>query len=184
MQKLIAVFTKTSHRTLSQVSKIHSIRQHPMSLRSVFNIHLPSSYRPSKWSFPTHFPAKMSYNFSFPSCIIHVSPFSFFLFHYPNNICCRAEWGSQDNSVGITTGYGLCDWGSIPDRGKIICFYSTASTPALDPTLLPLQRVPRAPSPRAKRPGSKADHSPPSTAEIKKSGALPPLPHMSSLRGA
>jgi hypothetical protein len=33
-----------------------------------------------------------------------------------------------------------------------------------------------------KRPGREADHSPPSRAEVKKGGAIPPLPHMSSWR--
>jgi hypothetical protein len=31
-----------------------------------------------------------------------------------------------------------------------------------------------------KRPGCEADHSPPSSAEVKNGGAIPPLPHMSS----
>jgi hypothetical protein len=32
--------------------------------------------------------------------------------------------------------------------------------------------------------GGKADHSPPSSAEVKNSGTVPPLPHTSSWRGA
>jgi hypothetical protein len=35
--------------------------------------------------------------------------------------------------------------------------------------------------PGAKWPGREADHSPPSNAEIKNDGVIPPLPHMSSL---
>jgi hypothetical protein len=35
-----------------------------------------------------------------------------------------------------------------------------------------------------KWPGHEADHSPPSIVEVKKCGAVPPLPHMSSWRGA
>jgi hypothetical protein len=31
--------------------------------------------------------------------------------------------------------------------------------------------------PGVKRPGREADHSPPSSAEVKNGGALPPLPH-------
>jgi hypothetical protein len=34
------------------------------------------------------------------------------------------------------------------------------------------------------RPGREADHSPASSAEVKNGGAIPPLLHMSSLRGA
>jgi hypothetical protein len=37
---------------------------------------------------------------------------------------------------------------------------------------------PGALSPGVERPGSEADHSPPSSAEVKKGGAIPPLPHV------
>jgi hypothetical protein len=39
-------------------------------------------------------------------------------------------------------------------------------------------------SPRVKRPGREAYHSPPYSAEVKNSGAKPSLPHMSSCDGA
>jgi hypothetical protein len=48
------------------------------------------------------------------------------------------------------------------------------------PTQHPVQWVPGALSPGVKRQGCEADHSPPSSAEAKKGGAIPPLPHMSS----
>jgi hypothetical protein len=38
--------------------------------------------------------------------------------------------------------------------------------------------------PRVKRPGREADHSLPSSAEVKNGGATPPLPHMPSWRSA
>jgi hypothetical protein len=38
--------------------------------------------------------------------------------------------------------------------------------------------------PRGKRQGREADHSPPSSADVKNGGAIPPLPPMSSWRGA
>jgi hypothetical protein len=38
--------------------------------------------------------------------------------------------------------------------------------------------------PGVKRPGCEADHSPPSSAEIKNGECIPPLPHASSWRGA
>jgi hypothetical protein len=50
------------------------------------------------------------------------------------------------------------------------------------PAFLPMDTG--AHSPEAKRPGRVADHSPPSSAEIKNGGAMPPFPHMSSWRGA
>jgi hypothetical protein len=65
------------------------------------------------------------------------------------------------STVGTATGYGLDGPGSIPGRGKTFLF-STASRPTLGPTQPP------------------AGHSPPSSAEVKKGGATPSLPHMSS----
>jgi hypothetical protein len=46
-------------------------------------------------------------------------------------------------------------------------FFTTASRTALEPTQSPIQGVPGSPSLGAKRPGRKADHSPPSSAEAK-----------------
>jgi hypothetical protein len=39
-------------------------------------------------------------------------------------------------------------------------------------------------APRLKQPGHEIDHSSPSSVEIKKDGALHPLPHTSSWRGS
>jgi hypothetical protein len=63
-------------------------------------------------------------------------------------------------------------------------FFSTASRPTLGPTQPPIQLVPGALSLGVKRQGPEADHSPPSSAEVKNYGGIPPLPHMSSWRGA
>jgi hypothetical protein len=46
----------------------------------------------------------------------------------------------------------------------------------LRPTLPPIQWVPGTIFPRLKRPGREAEHSPPSSAEVKYGGTLPPLP--------
>jgi hypothetical protein len=56
--------------------------------------------------------------------------------------------------------------------GKVFLF-STASKPALEPTHLPNQWVEEAISPGVKRPGREADHSPPSSAEVKNAAAIP-----------
>jgi hypothetical protein len=61
--------------------------------------------------------------------------------------------------------------------------FTTASRTALGPTQPPIQWVPGFLSLGVKRPGSEADHSPPSSAEIE-IGAIPPLPNTSSLHGA
>jgi hypothetical protein len=57
-----------------------------------------------------------------------------------------------------------------------IVLYCTGSRPALGPTQPPIQWVPVAFSPRVKRPGSGADHSHPSSAEVKNDEAVPPHP--------
>jgi len=50
--------------------------------------------------------------------------------------------------------------------GLGIFLFNTASIPALGPTQPPIQRVPRALSLAVKRPGNKADHSPPPSSEV------------------
>jgi hypothetical protein len=77
----------------------------------------------------------------------------------------------------LALGYGLDDRGSI--LGGCWEFFSniTASRTALGPTQPPIQWVPGGLSLGVKRPGREADHSPPSTAEVKRmSGAIHPLP--------
>jgi hypothetical protein len=66
---------------------------------------------------------------------------------------------------------------------RMILLFSTASRPTLGATQTPIQWVPWAFLQGVKRPGREADHSSPSSAEIKNFGAIPPLPNMSSWRG-
>jgi hypothetical protein len=76
---------------------------------------------------------------------------------------------SRDSSVGIALGYGLDDRGSrvrFPARLGIFHFTSASRT-ALEPTQPPIQWVSGALSLGVKRPGREADHSPPSSAEVK-----------------
>jgi hypothetical protein len=56
----------------------------------------------------------------------------------------------------------------------------SGSTPALGSIQPPIQWVPGPLSPAVKRPGREADHSPPSSVEVKNGGAMPPLSHTSS----
>jgi hypothetical protein len=86
---------------------------------------------------------------------------------------------SRDSSVGRAVGYWLDSRGYTPSRRKIFLF-SIASTPGLRPTQPPLQWVQRTFAPGVKRPWHEADHSSPSSAEVKDSGAIPPLTHMYS----
>jgi hypothetical protein len=87
----------------------------------------------------------------------------------------------RDIPVGIVTSYELDDPGSIPGMAGI---FSTTSRPPLGPTQPRTQWIPQAISPGVKRLGREADHSPPPSGEIKKGGAIPPLPHMSSWHSA
>jgi hypothetical protein len=75
------------------------------------------------------------------------------------------------SSVGIRTRLRT---GRLRSRGLIPALYSTQP---------PIQCVLGAISPGIMCQGREADHSPPSNAEIKNNGAIPPLPHISSWRG-
>jgi hypothetical protein len=63
--------------------------------------------------------------------------------------------------------------------GKIY-FYYTSSRPALELIQPHTSQVLEAFSPGIKRQGREDDHSPPSNAEVKSGGTIPPLPHTSS----
>jgi hypothetical protein len=76
-------------------------------------------------------------------------------------------------------GYGLEGQNSIPDRGEIFLF-SKISRLTLGPTQPPVQWTQEALFPGVKRQKREADHSPPSSSEIKYYGATPPLPHTST----
>jgi hypothetical protein len=54
----------------------------------------------------------------------------------------------------------------------------------MEPAQSPIQWLPGAVSPEVKRQGREDDHSPPSSAEVKNAGAIPPFPHTSSWNGA
>jgi hypothetical protein len=84
-------------------------------------------------------------------------------------------WG-RGNSVCIATDYGLYGYDSIPGSAS---FFSTASRPRLGPTQTPIQWGPGALFPSIKKPGREVDNSPASGIEIKKDGAIPPLPRKS-----
>jgi hypothetical protein len=98
---------------------------------------------------------------------------------YLINLMLRHLLRSRDSSVNTATGYRLGGRGSIPGRGKR--FFSNPQR---------LDRLWGPPSilcngylglfyPGANWQGRKADHSPPSTAEIKNGGAIPQFPFMS-----
>jgi hypothetical protein len=90
---------------------------------------------------------------------------------------------SRNSSASIATGYELDRSGSIPGKG-IFFLFSTASIPVLGATQPPIQWVPGALSPGVKRPEREADHWSPSSTKIKKGGAIPPFPNISSWHSA
>jgi hypothetical protein len=80
----------------------------------------------------------------------------------------------------VGMGNRLDGLGSNAGNGKFLLF-STASRPAIGPIQPPIQCVPREISPGVNWPGHEADDSPPSSAEVKNGGAIPPPPHISPL---
>jgi hypothetical protein len=82
----------------------------------------------------------------------------------------EVQWDSKsrDSAVGIVTGYGLDDWGVRVQVSVESRISSKSSRPALGSTQPPIQWVPGALSLGVKWPGREADHSPPTSAEVKK----------------
>jgi hypothetical protein len=75
----------------------------------------------------------------------------------------------RDSSIGIATGYGLDGHAvGVPSPGEGKNFHlSMSSRPALGPTQ-PIHCVPGALSRGVGRQGYEADHSPPTSAKVKK----------------
>jgi hypothetical protein len=104
--------------------------------------------------------------FTYLSLIFSV--FSFHV-HFPSlsasHLYCSIK--SRDSAVCIANGYGLDDQG-VESRWENNFHFSMSSKSALRPTQLPIQWVRGALSPGVKWPGRKSDHSPPTSAEVKK----------------
>jgi hypothetical protein len=83
----------------------------------------------------------------------------------------------QDSSVDIMSGYRLDSPDLTPGSARVLL---SMSRMALEPTQPPNKCVLGALSPEEKLQGREADHSPPSSAEVKNGVAIPPLPLMSS----
>jgi hypothetical protein len=75
--------------------------------------------------------------------------------------------------------------GRISSPGKVKNFlFSTSSKPVLGSTQPPIQWLPWVLSLGVKRPGYEADHSPATSAEVKKTWIYISTPHMASRRSA
>jgi hypothetical protein len=96
-----------------------------------------------------------------------------------SNICYFSHiCKSRDSSDGMETGYGFDGQGLIPAR-TFLHSIQTGSGANLDSCPVGT----RGSFPWVKQPEREADHSPPSSAEVKNDGAIPPLPHISSSHG-
>jgi hypothetical protein len=84
--------------------------------------------------------------------------------------------GFNCDTVINATGWTIEVLGLDSRRGQGIFLFTTASRTALELSQPRIQWVPGDLSLGVKRPGREADHSPPSNAEIKMSGTIPPLP--------
>jgi hypothetical protein len=78
------------------------------------------------------------------------------------------------NRDSSATGYRLDGKGRFPARARNCSLQSVPTGSGARP----------ASCPGSKAAGREADHSPPSSADVKNGGAIPPLPHMSSWHGA
>jgi hypothetical protein len=81
----------------------------------------------------------------------------------------RKSGTDNDGLWGLTAGVRF-------SAGTRDFLFSTASKPALGSTQPHIQSVLRGLPPEVKRPGHEADPSPPSCADVKNDGAIPPLP--------
>jgi hypothetical protein len=81
----------------------------------------------------------------------------------------RPGRGGQDKNSQLLPGFEppIRVLGFDSRRGLGAFLFTTASRTALGPTQLPIQWVPVALYLEVKRPGREADHSPPSSAEVK-----------------
>jgi hypothetical protein len=77
---------------------------------------------------------------------------------------------SRDSVVGIATGFGLDGrWGRSSSPGRVKNFvFSTSPRPDLESTQPPIQWILGAASLAVKRLELEAEHSPPTSAEVKK----------------
>jgi hypothetical protein len=89
---------------------------------------------------------------------------------------------SRDSSLSMVTGYGLHSLGSIPGSAKFSLPNSVQTNAGAHPAPHPM--CTGALFTGIKQQGHEACHSSPSSAEVKKSGSIPSLPHTSSLHNA
>jgi hypothetical protein len=103
--------------------------------------------------------------------------------HFLNFLGLFYDARSCNSSVGIAIGYGLAAGVRFPAGTRDFSLLHSVQTDS-EAIQSPIRCVPVAFSHEVKRPRREADHSPPSSAEIKKCWIIPPLPHASLWPGA
>jgi hypothetical protein len=88
----------------------------------------------------------------------------------------------MDSSVGTATGYGLDGPGSIPGSTRFSLLLGVQTDSGAHPVCYAMRTEGFSPGVRWQ--GGEAVHSPPSSTEVKKFGAIPPLPHIPSWHSA
>jgi hypothetical protein len=88
---------------------------------------------------------------------------------------------TRDSSVSTVLGYGPNDSGLDFRQGEEISLLYKMSGPTLQPTQLPIKRLPGVLYPQVKRPGIEVNHSAPSSTDFKNewccTSAFPQYPH-------
>jgi hypothetical protein len=98
---------------------------------------------------------------------IWIEPRILLIFKFKVQICLIGSYEGARYLSGKALSYGLNDWGFDSRQGLGIFLLTTASRQALGPTQPPTQLVSGAVSLGVKRPGREADHSSPSSVEVK-----------------
>jgi hypothetical protein len=151
-------------------SQIHCILIRISFLKYQWRIHEPDQWKANSIIQRRHFKAGQE---SFLDLKWHIIVFKFSLKttlprpHQKRSLCAY-RWTSSYSRYRnwLWTGQPKGQ-SSSPGRVKNFLF-CTSSRPALGPTQPPIQRVPGAVSSRVKRPEREVDHSPPTSAEVKK----------------
>jgi hypothetical protein len=148
-----------------------NIRRAPRSFRSAHRLS-----RGVSWfsSLPPRGYLLVSWNRT--SASLHVLSISSFINHLTIWYC-----RSRDSSVGIETGW-TAGVRFPAEKREFSLLHGVQTGSGAHPATYPTGAWSSIPG--GKRPGPEADRSPPSIAQVKNGGAIPPLPHMSSRRSA
>jgi hypothetical protein len=133
------------------MNPVHNLKPHFPKIHS--NVIFPFTPKSYERSLPSGSPTKIMYEFLMS--FMHATCHAYLFFLDLITLCWAADW-----AIGVL--------GFDSRRGLGIFLFTAASRTVLWPTQPPIQWVTGALSLGVKRPGHEADHSPPSSAEVKK----------------